>query len=283
MERPLTFEHEGQRLFGLLRTPNEGGKRGIVLLHGWSGYRIGPGRLLAEAARQFCAAGYATLSFDFRGRGESEGEVGEANLNTMIADAVTAVEVLRRETRVTRVTLLGLCSGCEVAIGASLADEAIDSLALWSAPIFSGELTFRRRARRAQRNLQAYLQKLFRPETWGKLVTGRLNWRLIFRALTGGRSGEDQAVKEDVPATEEQMAEFAAFRGPLLFIYGANDPETPDAAQFYRTYCERVGVPHEFHFVAGANHNFYSLAWKREVIETTLNWLHRLPIQGYSG
>jgi hypothetical protein len=42
---------------------------------------------------------------------------------------------------------------------------------------------------------------------------------------------------------------------------------------FYQAFVERTAMPHEFHEVAGANHNYYSMEWKREIIETTLRWL----------
>ena len=29
----------------------------------------------------------------------------------------------------------------------------------------------------------------------------------------------------------------------------------------------------EFHLVRGSNHNFYSIPWKAELVETTLRWL----------
>jgi hypothetical protein len=35
-------------------------------------------------------------------------------------------------------------------------------------------------------------------------------------------------------------------------------------------------MPAEFHEIAGANHNFYSLEWKREVPEKTVAWLKEL-------
>lgn len=271
--RPVSFTLEQQQLVGVLYHPEAPVERAIVLLHGWSGYRIGPGRILTEAAHAFSEAGYAALSFDFRGRGESECEVGDASLRTMIADAAAAVPFVLAQTGASKVTLVGICSGGEVALGTSLSDPRIDSLALWSAPIFSGEFTLARQARRSRKALAGYARKLFNPETWRKLLAGELNFRLIGRALSGGRSNEDATVEDKAPDTSTQMTAFEAYRGRLLFIYGGADPEAAPSWEFYQSFLDQTQMPYDQHEIPGSNHNFYSLAWKSEVIATTLGWL----------
>jgi alpha-beta hydrolase superfamily lysophospholipase len=270
----LSFASGDQRCHGVLyRMPGAGGGRAALLLHGWSGYRIGPGQLLTASARALARAGCPAYSFDFRGRGESEWAVGEASLNSMIRDAARAVPVVAERTGATAITLLGLCSGGEVALGASLSDPRVDTLALWSAPVFSGAFTLARQARRSRAALSGYWRKLFVGETWAKLLGGRLNWRLIARALSGGRSAEDAGVQDKAPDTATQMRAFEAFSGRLLFIYGGNDPETEPSRAFYREFVERTGMAHHFVEVAGSNHNYYSAAWHAEVIGATLSWL----------
>ncbi|HVF09301.1 MAG TPA: alpha/beta hydrolase, partial [Abditibacteriaceae bacterium] len=270
---PLSFLSGEQRAHGVLYRPDAPVERAVLLLHGWSGYRIGPGHLLTEAACALAAAGYAAYSFDFRGRGESEWEVGQASLNSMIRDASRAVPVVLEHTGAAQVTLLGLCSGAEVALGASLSDSRVDSLVLWSAPIFSGAFTTARQLRRGRESAKKYWQKLFYGETWSKLFAGRVNFKMVWRALRGGRSHEDAAVVDKAPGTAGQMKEFEAFGGRLLFIYAGSDPETTPSRDFYQELVERAKITHEFHEVAGANHNYYSMKWKREIIETTLRWL----------
>lgn len=120
-----------------------------------------------------------------------------------------------------------------------------------------------------------YLRKLFLKETWAKLLGGRLNWRMIARAVSGGRSAEDAGVEDKAPDTASQMREFEAFGGRLLFVYGGNDPETEPSRAFYREFVERTGRPATFLEIAGANHNFYSCRWHEEIIGWTIEWLAR--------
>jgi exosortase A-associated hydrolase 2 len=273
----FSFQSGNERVNGVLYVPQEKEVHRCVLhLHGWSGYRVGPGQLLSDTARELAKQGFAAYSFDFRGRGESELDVSQASLNTMIRDTARVVATLREQLGWEKFTLLGLCSGGEVAIGASLSDAGIDSLALWSAPIFSGAFDFARQARRSKNALQKYARKLFLPETWSKLLSGSLNWKMIVRALSGGRSNEDAGVEDKAPDTQSQMQAFEAYKGQLLFIYGGNDPETPPSRDFYQEFVTRTKMPHQFHEIEGANHNFYSLEWKREIIELTAEWLKAL-------
>jgi alpha/beta superfamily hydrolase len=81
--------------------------------------------------------GFSVLRFDFAGRGDSEGDTEHATLATMADDTRAAIEWCRREKGVSRVVLLGLCSGCEVALAAST-ESGICGMALWSAPVFRG-------------------------------------------------------------------------------------------------------------------------------------------------
>ncbi len=273
----LGWKSGNENIYGVLYTPkNQKPERAVFLLHGWSGYRVGPGQLLSETARALAKNGYAAYSFDFRGRGESQLDVAQASLNSMILDATRAVPVLREKLGVENVTMLGLCSGGEVALGAALSHSRIDSLALWSAPVFSGAFTISRQARRSRSALQKYAQKILKADSWAKLFSGQLNWKMIVRAVTGGRSNEDAAVTDKAPDTQSQMKAFEAFSGKLFFIYGGNDPETPPSREFYREFTERAKMPAEFHEIAGANHNYYSVEWKREVIHLTLAWLKKL-------
>ncbi len=279
-ERHLFFTSSGQRVLGVLHTPQGRSRDGaLVFLHGWAGYRIGPHQMFTKMARRAAERGFPCLRFDFRGRGDSEGDAAATTLATMIEDARAAVAMVCEEVGVNRVALVGDCSGSEVAIGTGPMDERIDSLVLWSAPIVGGDRSEAEAAKR--RSIYAtYAAKLFRRETWAKLVRGSLQPRMIWRALTrGGKgAGEDGAESDrDIDWRER----FVGFDGEVLFIYGGNDPATPSALEHYAELSREADRVFEAHVVEGANHAFYSLGWESEVIETSLTWLAgRYPIEG---
>lgn len=274
MEKHCYFVNEEFRLLGVLHIPEKEQERqsiGLVFLHGWAGYRIGPHQMFTKMARRAEKLGFCSLRFDFRGRGDSEGDTEAATLSTMISDALAACAFLRESTDVAEIALIGDCSGSEVAIGAGPLDPTIRAMILWSAPIVAGD---RRSLEAAKRKhiLITYLRKLLYRETWQKLFGRRLQLGQIWRVLrSGGKGAGETGSPEDAAIDWERR--FMDFAGPRLFIYGGNDPTTPECVEHYRALCERAGKPYEIHIVPGANHAFYSLAWENEVIEKSLAWL----------
>ena len=274
MERHCYFESDGARLLAALHVPDEGFPRlplGLVYLHGWAGYRIGPHQMFIKMARRAEAMGFCSLRFDFRGRGDSEGATQDTTLTTMIADAVAATQFMLAETGLERVALIGDCSGSEVALGAGPLHEAIAAMVLWSAPIVAGDRRGSDSAKKRQIWL-TYLRKVFRQETWQKLLSGGLQVGQIRRALgSGGKgAGEEGAA---VDAAIDWYQRFLDFAGERLFIYGGNDPTTAASVEHYEMLCRRADKPFNSYLVAGANHAFYSLAWENEVIGQSLEWL----------
>jgi pimeloyl-ACP methyl ester carboxylesterase len=272
MERHLYFENEGSRLLGALHEPD--GERlplGLVYLHGWAGYRLGPHQMFAKMGRRAAELGFCSLRFDFRGRGDSEGDTAATNLGTMISDAVTAVRLLRAETGLQRVAFIGDCSGSEVAIGAGPLDPAVVAQVLWSAPIVAGDRAKTDQAKRKS-ILSQYARKVFRKETWAKAFSGRLQMGQIGKVIRGGGKGAG----EEGSASDREidwLDRWLSFAGPRLYIYGGNDPTTAGCVTHYEGLCREFDQPFSQHIVAGANHAFYSLAWEDEVIDTTLQWL----------
>jgi hypothetical protein len=105
----------------------------------------------------------------------------------MIEDARAARRLLMAEAGVKRTYWLGICSGGNVALGAASLDKEVDGLILWSVPLFVEQ---KRKSQEVQRRgifLADYARKLFRRETWAKLVRGKLHLGIIARILFGRR------------------------------------------------------------------------------------------------
>ncbi|MFP4056078.1 MAG: alpha/beta fold hydrolase [Candidatus Brocadiia bacterium] len=272
MERPVTFRKDG-RLVGILHEP-EGQARGagVVFIHGWSGYRAGPHRMFVEAARRLCAQGYHALRFDLRGRGDSEGQVAATDLDGMVDDARAARRFLLQETAVAATYWLGICSGGNVALGAASLEKDVDGLVLWSTPLFAPQKSRGQEAVRRGMFFVEYARKLFRRETWAKVLRGRVRLGIIARILFGRREpAEGQRDPKD--SRRDVMADLRGYRGRALFVYGSKDDEAVGAPGYYRAFCRQEGIPARFHTVEGANHSYYSVAWTEEVLDRTLAWL----------
>lgn len=272
MEEHFWFEVGGCRLAGALhRAEGSPAEIGLVLLHGWAGYRVGAHQLFVKLGRAAAQRGFNCLRFDFRGRGDSEGATEDGVLVTMIEDAVAAARELLARTGCRRVVLVGDCSGCEVAIGAGpLVAECVGQV-LWSAPLVAKSREGTDRAKR-RHVLREYGRKLLRRETWAKALSGGLQLGAIRKALLGGGKGKG----EEGAASDREVdwgRRFREFRGQMLFVYGGADPTAAEGLAHYEALCKAARRGWFAHVVEGANHAFYSTAWEREVIEETLGWL----------
>lgn len=263
---------------------DDSGDCALVMLHGWSGYRTGPHQMLTRAARDFAREGWNVLRFDFAGRGDSDGDTETATLATMADDARDAMRWCQNEKNISRVVLLGLCSGCEVAFACACENEVV-AVALWSAPVFAAGQSDERQARKRTHHLKQYARKLLRPSTYAKLLSGRLDRKSIQKAVAGGGGALDKNVESTSaghlpPGWREKMLKrFQSFHAPLLLVYGTSDPTTEEALAWHHARLNEIkGAKPQVseHLVAGANHSFYGLAWEREVFEETRRWLRGL-------
>jgi len=268
---PAAFENAGRTLRGILHTPADPSGIGVVFLHGWSGCRLGPHRMFVKMARRLTERGCTCLRFDFRGRGESDGSKPEGTIATMVEDTRCATDFLRSKEGVDKIVLLGICSGGKVAIAAAATAE-IDALAVWSAETMGRLKSQARNVRKSAFALGTYLRKLTYPQTWRKILTFNVNTTMVAKAMLKHETSSDEEIRQE----NVWLDEFKSFQGPILFIYGANDPDTDVAARNYAAFCKQHTGPSEFFEIPEANHSFYSLAWEQEVIKITEKWVQRV-------
>ncbi len=283
-ERVLLFDSNGLRLVGVLsESAGEGTARAsiaVVLIHGWGSYRSGPHAMLVKMARALAAAGICAIRFDVRGRGDSEGDYAETDLDGMIADTVAAGKVLQKETGCRRLAAVGLCSGGNVAIGAATLLPAFEKLVPISTLPFQSHKKASQERRRTLAALGSYARKVFRPETWRKLMRGEINFGLVKKAVAGSKSTRQRAdsaaggqTRNLKDSARDIVAEFARYAGEILFVYGGADAEGAAGRRHYETFCREHDLGARFHVIEGANHNYYSLAWERELMDRTMQFV----------
>jgi dienelactone hydrolase len=272
-ERPFAFASDGRTLRGMLGAPQAGPPPlGVVLIHGWSGTRIGPHRMLVDMARRLVAAGMATLRFDLRGRGDSEGDAAKSDLDGMIEDTLYAAAYLERETGAERVALLGICSGANVALGAASVRPDIHALALWSALPFQPDRRAAQRRRRWWHYLKQYAQKALNWRTWARLARGEVNVKMAGRVVAGEASkppGEDNPKD----SARDIMKDLSSYPGRMLFVTGTLDPDGMAGREVFRSFCRAHACDARFELIEGANHSYYDAAHAERVMGLTLRWL----------
>jgi len=97
---------DGLNLAGTLVTPEAPASRAIVLVHGGGVTRDESG-FFTRLAEGLAEAGVASLRFDLRGHGESEGRQEELTLSAILNDIRSAVAYVREATGAQSMSLLG--------------------------------------------------------------------------------------------------------------------------------------------------------------------------------
>ena len=250
MQKPLYFENKGQLIAGTLHLPSAPGPHpGVIFCHGFTGHKAEAHFLFVKAARELAKRGIASLRFDFRGSGESEGEFSEMSPATEIDDARRALHVLAEQPELdaTRLGVVGLSMGGLVAACVAGREPSIRSTVLWAAV--------------AERSIMSRLTQENRAllDTQGWMDIGGLKLGRIFF---------------DNDGKIDPLAEIAGSKSAVLIVHGKADAAVPvDHAEKYLAAVGQPGRKKRKLVLDEADHTFNRVGWEAEVINATASWL----------
>ncbi|MHB9132506.1 MAG: alpha/beta hydrolase family protein [Armatimonadota bacterium] len=269
-ELPVSIPHGEDLIIGDF---HRGGDEAVLLLSGWGGTRYGPQRILLQTAAALAEHGLTTLRLDFRGRGDSTGNAGDATLDRMIEDALTAAAWLREEEGIVRLHLVGICSGGNVALGAASLLTNVDNVVCWSLlPFMEHKAKAAKQGTPRGALLRQYLRKALKWETWLKLFRGEANLRGAAKVMAKDKEGDSEE-RQRKTSSRDILADLERFTGHLYLLYGSRDPEAAGSQTFFTDWCKRHNIPATTETIPGAPHNFYTVQWTRKVVEQTAAWL----------
>jgi dipeptidyl aminopeptidase/acylaminoacyl peptidase len=256
-ETGISFRNEGLNLFGMLHLPEREPRYPcVIILHGYTGNRIGDHRLFVKAARDLCEHGYACLRFDFRGSGESQGDFADLTIDGEISDALAAIRFLASYTEIDqeRIGLLGVSLGGSVAACVS-AHNTVNSVALWAPTAFLEY--FVEREGGIIKDPYAWLPVNYREavEKRGKVdIGGFIRGKPYFESLK----------------RTDPLREIAKYGGPVLLIHGAEDEVVSPANS--ELFYDSIRGQRRLIMIDDADHTFSAAQWERQVIEATRAW-----------
>jgi pimeloyl-ACP methyl ester carboxylesterase len=171
-------------LVGIMaRAALPGERATVVILNTGIAHRVGHHRMFVTLARLLAREGFNVLRFDFSGIGDSEPRRDSLSpLASSLADLDDVLDWLERERAVSRVVLIGLCSGADHAILHAHSDPRVAGLVLMDPSVpttarFYAHYIFRRLTR-----LRSYVS----------VMLGRSGLvRVWIRHLYGFRSNAD--------------------------------------------------------------------------------------------
>lgn len=132
----VCFENQGKKIFGVMHRPiKRNSFPAVICCHGFGGSKIGKNRMWVMIAESLSKEGIASLRFDFRGCGDSEGYFEEMTIESCISDATAALDFLEKDPSIdsSKLGIIGCSLGGAIAVKVASESLKFKSLALLSA------------------------------------------------------------------------------------------------------------------------------------------------------
>jgi len=278
-EQALVFDCGGDSLIGVLSGAALPAGRGVLIIVGGPQYRVGSHRQFTLLARHLAERGIPALRFDYRGMGDSDGEMRTfervgADIRCAIDRFVASVPGLKD------VVLWGLCDAASAALLYAHQDRRVSGVVLLNPWVRTEQGIARVHLR------YYYLRRLFQPSLWQKLARGEFKFREAATAL--GRSvveamglGVPSRAVDTLPADETLPARMEdalrRFQGRVLLILSGNDLT---AQEFKNVVAGSSGWRQLLaadritrHDLPEANHTFARRDWRDQVARWTEAWV----------
>ncbi|MES2048797.1 MAG: hydrolase 1, exosortase A system-associated [Pseudomonadota bacterium] len=284
-ERALCFQCQEKTLIGILCMPQDAGNRGILFVVGGPQYRAGSHRQFTLLARQFASEDIPSMRFDYRGMGDSEGDVRE--FSSIDDDIRVAVDQFFQEVpEINEVVLWGLCDAASAAIFYARQDSRITGLVLLNPWVRTEQGVAKAYLK------HYYLARLLDRQFWRKIITGQFAFfaaaqsfmqqiiKLIFQKKILPSVGADEASSQVVIDLPKKMADgLRLFTGRTLFILCGNDltaQEFSDLAESSKDW-KKLMLSSKISRMdlAGANHTFSRRQWREEIGLWTIDWIKK--------
>ncbi|MEO3801481.1 alpha/beta fold hydrolase [Nonomuraea sp. B1E8] len=266
-EHEITFRTlDGQQLAGTLVTPDEPSDHVVTLVHGGGVTRHEAG-FFARLAAGLSAHGLASLRFDLRGHGESEGRQEELTLATILNDIRVALRQAHERTGASRLSLLGTSFGGGIC-GYYAAHRPDDVSRL---VLFNPQLDYKKRTI----DSRPYWHDDYLDEDMARQLTEQ------------GAITFTPTLKHGRPLLNEVFwlqphTVLGSIKAPTLIVHGTKDTLVPIESS--RAAVPQFTAPCDLVEVEGAQHTFAvhddpqylnprSQAWQASVIRTVAGWL----------
>lgn len=252
-EENVIFENKGEKLSGVLHTPEEQTKSVVIICHGFAGDKNGFKNKNIRVAKKLCVNGFAVLRFDFRGCGASDGNFVDITISSEADDlraAINFVQNLGYE----KIGVIGGSLGGFVSILAN--DPRVKSMVLWAPAIA--------------------LKEVF-------IKSGKITQQMINEALTKGYTNYKTSGGREVELGKELIKEITTLEifdiikritYPIMVIHGNKDDVVD--YRYSEKYIRYASGQKEFKIIPGADHNFSNTPeHEQQLMEATVEWFNK--------
>lgn len=229
---PFSFTVNGCVLCGIEHdTGNmQGQVKAVIMLSGPGTNRVGPHRLHLPVAAMLERKGYNVFRFDFRGRGESEGDPAALNVHSMIEDLLGMIRYVR--TKYPWIKECMVIANCLSSVSAIKVFEKygfISSCILLGAQEFDDGPLYLTRFKELVAVTKKYMLKGTRFENWKRLLKREVDLATLGKSVSISRPAQylttDVSYKKSVEQVLNELEpDLSSASRHLLFMYGSRDP-----------------------------------------------------------
>jgi pimeloyl-ACP methyl ester carboxylesterase len=257
---------DGLRLAATLVESDQATDRAVVLVHG-GGVTRQEGGFFTRLADGLAGSGVASLRFDLRGHGQSEGRMEELTLAAVLNDIRVALAQVREITGASSVSLLGASFGGGIcAYYAAKRPAEVERLVL-----LNPQLNYKRRT---IDNTPFWENDHLRPEAAAQLT--ELGYVAFNPSIRHGRAIFNEVLWFDLDSAIPEI------QAPTLLVHGTKDTLVPIASTLATM--PLFTSEHRLVQVEGSQHGFavhedpqylnpQSQEWQAFVIRTVADWL----------
>lgn len=282
-EHVLQFDCEGESLVGILSGAGIRAGRGVLIVVGGPQYRVGSHRQFTLLARYLAERGVPTLRFDYRGMGDSDGEIRtfervDADIRCAIDRFFASVSGLKY------IAIWGLCDAASAALLYAHQDTRVSGVVLLNPWV------------RTEQGLALvhlrhyYVRRLFHASLWQKVARGEFKFREAATAFgkvvadATGRGLSSGAIEKlptgDAPLPDRMEGALRRFQGKVLLILSGNDftaQEFKDVVAKSRRWRRLLAGERVTRYdLPEANHTFARRDWRNQVERWTEAWVRNL-------
>lgn len=274
-EDAIVFQCEGSSLVGILHVPERPARVGVLVIVGGPQYRVGSHRQFVLMARALAQSGYAVLRFDYRGMGDSDGDM--RTFESVATDIRVAIDTLMRSVpSLTGVALWGLCDAASASLMYCTQDARVKGVAIANPWV-------RSQAGQAQSYIKHYYgQRLLQRSFWVKALSGKLHVTASIadfaRKLWSSRSAGQAA--QGGSFIERMRHGLQRFSGPTLILMSERDLTAQEfrdlgaASADWRKALRRDAVTTID--LRGADHTFSSGGALERATQHCVDWLAKV-------
>jgi hypothetical protein len=252
-EENVIFENQGEKLSGVLHTPDAEAKSAIIICHGFAGDKNGFRNKYIRAAKKLAANGFAVLRFDFRGCGGSDGKFVDMTIAGEVDDFRKAIDFLQG-LGYKKIGVIGGSFGGFVCVLAN--DPRVKAMTLWAPSLDLKELFFKK---------------------------GRITSEMVNEALVKGYTkykrfsdGTEVDLGKDIIQEIKTVEIFDKKKTacPLLIVHGNKDDIVD--YRYSEKYIRYTAGQKQLKIIPGADHNFSIIPeHEQQLMEATIEWLNK--------